>query len=293
MLLFLLKYIERTMNLRDIIADDGCTVIQQKDDVHFVQFSNLLKYDNVITHCFSTRLGGISTGEYCSLNLGLKKDDKRENVVENFKRLCTVINISEDNLVFSDQIHDNKIKPVNETDRGKGFKKTSDIFGFDGLITNSREVALVTFYADCVPVFLYDPVKTVIGLVHSGWKGTAGQIAKEAVFKMDQIYGCRAEDIIAAIGPSIGLCCFEVGSEVVSEFSHKIEWSSRYSIKKDNGKWNIDLKGIVKQTLINSGVDAENICISSVCTKCSRDMFFSYRGDKGKTGSLAAIMQIL
>lgn len=288
-----IEYIERIMKLRNIKACDNCSIIQNYHGVHYVQFENLLKYSNVLTHAFSTRLGGVSTGEYDSLNLGMKKEDDRENVKENFRRFCSALNIDTENLVLSDQIHGVKIRNVNEDDRGKGFNRPSDILGVDGLITNSRRVALVTFYADCIPVFLFDPVKTAAGLVHSGWKGTASQIAGEAVRAMKSTYGCRAEDMVAAIGPSIGACCFEVGEEVLSEFSEKIDWSSSFFKKMDNGKWHIDLKGIVKQTLINSGLVAENICTSSLCTKCSRDMFFSYRGDNKRTGSLAAVMQIL
>ena len=143
----------------------------EKNGVQLIQFKSLLKYKN-ITHCFTTRNGGVSKNEYQSLNLAFNKNDDKKNVYENFKRVSKAVGIDIENMVFSNQVHDNKIKIVSEEDIGKGIIRESDIIGIDGLITNAKKVALVTFYADCVPVFLYDPIKNVIGSVHSGWKGT-------------------------------------------------------------------------------------------------------------------------
>ena len=262
----------------------------EKDGVQLIQFKNLLKHKN-ITHCFTTRNGGVSKNEYQSLNLAFNKNDDKKNVYENFKRVSKAVGIDIENMVFSNQVHDNKIKIVNEKDRGKGIIRESDIIGIDGLITNAKKVALVTFYADCVPVFLYDPIKNVIGLVHSGWKGTVKEISKVAVIKMNQFFGSNYEDIEVVIGPSIGKCCFEVDQDVFLEFQKEISWSDLYCEKVDF-KWYIDLKSIIKKSLMLKGIREENIFNSGICTKCNKDLFFSHRGDKGKTGTLAAIIEL-
>ncbi len=258
----------------------------------FIQFNNLKRYGEEIIHCFTTRLGGMSSGECSSLNMGFNKNDSRENVMDNYLMLSENLGIDCKDMVFSNQVHDSKIKIVDESDRGKGICRESDIKGYDGLVTNKKGVALVTFYADCVPVFFYDFHKKVIALCHSGWRGTVKEIAKETVGAMTREYGCSPEDVEAAIGPSIGPCCFEVGAEVYGEFKSRAEWSQKYCNKTMDSKWYINLQGIIKDTLLNSGINEKRICVSGVCTKCNKDVFFSHRGDKGKTGSLAAVMQL-
>jgi polyphenol oxidase len=264
----------------------------KKNTLEYIQFPNLTKYSNILTHCFTTRRGGVSSGECNSLNLGFNKNDLRENVLNNYKIMSKAIEVDYKNMVFSNQVHDNKIKTINEKDRGKGIIIKNDIIGYDGLMTNVEKVAIVTFYADCVPVFFFDPIKRVIAISHSGWRGTMKEISGETIIKMVNEFGCKAGDIETAIGPSIGKCCFEVGDEVYIEFTDKLKWSKDYCEKSDIGKWHFDLQGIIKQTLINSGVSEEKICTAGICTKCNKDVFFSYRGDNGKTGSLAAIIYL-
>ncbi|HHV98568.1 MAG TPA: peptidoglycan editing factor PgeF [Clostridiaceae bacterium] len=271
---------------------DDKNLFFQKNGVKLLKFRIFEQYNDKLVHCFTTRIGGVSTGECESLNLGFKRRDSRENVIENYKRVCSALDINIEDIVLSDQVHDKKIKTVYESDRGKGILKNSDIIGVDGLITNKKNIALVTFYADCVPVYIFDTGKTAIGLAHSGWKGTLKEIAREMVEKMHAEYGSRPSDMKAVIGPSIGKCCFEVGDEVVDAFLTGIPWSKSFISKNDGEKWKIDLKAVVKKTLMNSGVLEENIEVSNICTKCCKSIFFSYRGDEGKTGSLAAIMQL-
>ncbi|NMB34610.1 MAG: peptidoglycan editing factor PgeF [Clostridium sp.] len=262
-----------------------------KDGVEFIQFSNLKKYENIINHAFTTRHGGVSKNEYESLNMSFAKKDEKENVWENYKRVANALEISMEDMVFSDQIHENEIRVVENGDRGKGILKKSDIRGCDGLVTNQKNTALVTFYADCVPVFLFDPVETVIGVVHSGWRGTAKQISRNAVRKMRDVFFCKPQNILAAIGPSIGRCCFEVGDEVFESFQNNVDYSAKYCKRVDQ-RWHIDLPAIIKRGLIEEGMRIENIVLCDVCTQCNRDMFFSHRGDKGQTGISAGIMVI-
>lgn len=267
------------------------TITVKKDKLVYIQFSNLLKYKGILKHCFTTRLGGLSKGEYASLNLGLMKNDSRENVMGNFEIISKSIGISINNMVLSNQVHGTKIIIVDEKDRGKGILRKSDIIGVDGLATNSPEVALVTFYADCVPVYLFDPVKKAIALVHSGWRGTVNQIAAVAIDLLHEKFGTLPSDIEAAIGPSINQCCFEVGNEVYDEFCSKLSWSREF-FENFNGKWHLSLQGVIRKTLLNNGLVTGKIVVSRMCTRCNNDLFFSHRADNGKTGSLAAIMQL-
>ncbi len=267
--------------------------ISLNNAVEIIQFNNLLKYNNKIKHCFSTRIGGVSQRELNSLNLGFNRNDDRENVIENYRRISNVLGIELKNIVLSNQIHDNKVKVVDESDRGKGIIKESDIIGYDGLVTNKKEVALVTFYADCVPLFFFDPNKNIIGLSHSGWRSTLRNIAKETVKVMNENFNVEPQYLEVAIGPHIRYCCFEVGSEVYKEFINTFSWCDKYCNRIGENKWRINLEKIIIENLITLGVKRENICVSNICTKCNNHRFFSYRGDKGKTGSLAAIMQLI
>lgn len=265
----------------------------EKGDLKYIQFSNLKKYGNKLSHAFTTRLGGVSEGECNSLNMGFNRNDTRENVLKNYRIIADALDIKCENMVLSRQVHGINIREVAEEDRGKGIFRENDLDGCDGLMTNIKNIALVTFYADCVPVFFFDPVKTVIAIAHSGWRGTVGEISGETIRKMSGTYGCNPGDIQTAIGPSIGLCCFEVGEEVYSEFINRLSWSDKFCKKTGKAKWHINLQGIIKQSLLNSGIRAESIVSSDICTKCNTDIFFSHRGDSGKTGSLTAIMQLI
>ena len=258
----------------------------------FIQFSNLKKCEKFVSHCFSTRIGGVSSGECSSLNLGLNKNDSRENVVENFNRICNAIGADSANTVLSNQVHGTVIQSVSEEDRGQGLFRSNDNIECDGLMTDKSKVLLTTFYADCVPLLFYDTKRQVIAASHSGWRGTAKNIAGGTVEKMIDEYGSQPENVIAAIGPSICKCCFEVGEEVYESFTDTIKWSVDFCHKNSHGKWMIDLQGIIKRQLILSWVPDRNICDGSICTRCNTDYFYSYRGENGKTGSLAALIQL-
>lgn len=278
--------------MKESLAKNDKIVLKDYNGLEYIQFKNLLKYDAFIQHCFSTRIGGVSNGECFSLNFGFNRNDARENVLENFKRISAALDINYENMVFSNQVHDDKVREVTENDRGKGIIIKSDIIGYDGLITNVPDVTLVTFYADCVPLFFLDPEKKVIALSHSGWRGTVKRIALQTINKMVSVYGSNIENIEVAVGPSIGACCFEVGDEVYYEFKRCFEWCDEYCQRTCEAKWNINLQGIIARTLSDEGICPEKICLSGICTKCNNDVFYSHRGDNGKTGILAAIMQI-
>ncbi|MCQ4725825.1 peptidoglycan editing factor PgeF [Anaerotignum faecicola] len=265
--------------------------LYEKDGVKYFKFDNIEKL-GFVNHCFSTRIGGVSEGCFESLNLGYSRGDRKEAVTENFRRICTANGMDYKKLVFGSQVHGNNIKRAGIDDCGCGVVFQSGISGFDGFVTNEPSVVLVTFHADCVPIFFADPVNKAIGLSHSGWKGTVLDMAGMSVRKMQEEFGSKPEDLICAIGPSIGKCCFEVDLPVADEFKNTLTFSSEYIERKENGKYMVDLWGINKRLLTKAGVKEENIEVTNECTKCSGGLFYSHRKMGDKRGSLAALMSI-
>lgn len=266
-------------------------VHHETNGVHYLTIEQFEK-TGLVAHGFSTRLGGVSSGECSSLNLGFKKKDKKENVEENFKIICRAIGISPDSMVFTDQVHKDVVKRIDESDRGKGFTRNSDILETDGLITSARQVALVTFYADCVPLFFLDVKNRAIGLTHSGWRGTTFRIGLKTLEKMKENFNTSPSDCLVGIGPSIGKCCFEVDEPVALEFQKSFPNYKDRIITPKGEKFHIDLWECNRSMLLDAGVPAENISVAKTCTCCNKELFFSHRGDRGCTGSLAAFLML-
>lgn len=246
---------------------------------------------NLVKHMFTTRIGGYSSNEYESLNLGMSSDDDIENIISNYRKVANIMETSIDRFVLSHQMHNTNIKIVNYEDCGKGLIKDLDYYNIDGLITNELDVVLSTVYADCVPLFFLDPTKKVIGLAHAGWKGTVNKIGAKMVEEFIRSFSSKPEDILVGIGPSIGKCCYEVGIEVYDKFNKNftnIENLFKPTIK---GKWMLDLWESNKVILKESKVLDRNITISNVCT-CCNDKFYSYRRDNGKTGRMSALIKL-
>lgn len=268
---------------------DSETLLVTDGKLKYVQFESLLKYEDRLTHCFSTRIGGVSTGECSSLNLGYKRNDIPENVSENFKIICRALDIDTESLVFSNQVHDNRVRFI-KAGSSSPESDNSDR-GFDGLATTEKGITLVTFYADCVPVLLYEKSGKAAAGVHSGWRSTLKGIVREAVEVLKNDAGIIPSELVCVIGPCIGECCFEVDTDVYKQFIAVYPEEKHYT-NLNNGKWKIDLRGIIKQDAIAAGIMEDDIHLSSVCTKCRKDLFYSFRGDNGKTGSLAAFMRL-
>lgn len=263
-----------------------------KGELEYFVFESFEK-TGLVNHCFSTRKGGVSEGCYSSMNLSFR-EDKRENVVENYKRLCAAIGSDYRNTVFSDQIHSDEIYDAKPSDRGKGLIEPRELVGKDGLMTDSPGVVLVTFYADCTPLYFLDPVRRVIALSHSGWKGTVLGIGAATVRKMTRDYGCDKKNILAAIGPCIGGCCYQVDSPVTEKFLEKYDFASKH-IRPDSsedGRFLLDLQGMNKDILIEAGIPTENIETADLCTKCNSELLFSHRVMGSRRGSLAALMEL-
>jgi len=263
----------------------------KEEGVLFLTYPLLTECD-LVQHGFSTRIGGVSEGVYSSMNLSFGREDLPENVEENFHRISRVLNIKQSNMVFSHQTHTTNIKVVTAKDRGKGIKIPRDFENIDGMITNIPEVCLVTFYADCVPLFFVDPIKKVIGLTHSGWRGTVGKIGARTIQAMEHEFGSKPKDILAAIGPSICQDCYEVSEDVILEFKETFKKQEQGDLfyKKDNGKYQLNLWEANKKILMQAGINRKNLAVSNLCTCCNPNELFSHRASRGQRGNLAAFL---
>lgn len=266
--------------------------VKSQNGILYIQFPKLEKCTG-IRHIFSTRVGGVSTGDCASMNLSFNKDTCRENVLENYRRLCGCVGIDPAHLVLSHQTHTDHVISVGVKHRGTGITLPS--FGdVDGMITNCPGVALVTQFADCTPLLFYDPVKKVIANTHSGWRGTVKQIGKVTVEKMQKDFGCDPGNIIAAVGPCIGRCCYEVDEPVFNAFS-ALRYIPTETIftAKGNGKYMLDLPEANRRILLESGIRPEHMDISDICTCCHADKMHSHRATGGKRGNLAAVIELI
>ena len=186
------------------------------------------------------------------------------------------------------------MRVVTEEDRGCGITKPRSYTDVDGMVTNVPGLTLATFYADCVPLYFYDPVHRAIGLSHSGWRGTVGKIGKVTVETMARVYGTKPEDVLAAIGPSICQECYEVSADVIEQFRGAFEekdWNDLF-YAKENGKYQLNLWKANEKIFLEAGILPEHISLSNLCTCCNPKFLFSHRASHGKRGNLAAFLGI-
>ena len=240
-----------------------------------------------VPHGFTTRFGGVSTGYLDSLNIGTRRGDDPQNVLKNYEILGRELGFSPEDLVLTRQTHTDIVFAVDETYRGRGLF-SPDLPECDGLITNTPGVGLVVFTADCTPILLWDKVTGAVGAVHAGWRGTASQIAAKAVKAMEEHYGSRPENICAAIGPNIGQCCFETDADVPEAMIAVFGEAAKEHIRQQGEKYYVNLKELNALSLRRAGV--ESIAISSECTACRPDKFWSHRRVGSLRGSQGAII---
>lgn len=248
----------------------------------------LLEKTEFVTHGFTTRMGGVSEG-YCStMNISTTRGDAPEAVEENRKRLARALRVKVEDFTYTHQTHTTNVAVVREEDRGKRFMET------DGMVTNVPGICLVTFYADCVPLYFVDPVHKAIGLSHSGWRGTVGRMGQVTLEKMKEVYGTRPEDIYAAIGPSICQDCYEVSGDVIEEFQKSFKKSvcPQLFYKKENGKYQLNLWRANQLVLTEAGVAEQKIAVTNLCTHCNPEILFSHRSTGVKRGNLSALLAI-
>lgn len=245
---------------------------------------------------YTTRLGGYSLNASKGLNMKFELDDSKENVEKNYKLLADILDIDYERFTMSDQVHETNIMIVKEEDIGKGVLREKDYNSIDGLITNIKRVPLVTMYADCTPIYLYDKVNNVIAMAHGGWRGTVKGIASKIVDEMKKNFNSNPENITVVIGPSICKECYEVSDEVIDDIKilcKQLNINVSDKMIDDSNNHHVDLKEINKQVLISKNVKEENICVTNLCTKCREDLFYSHRRDGINRGSQAGIMMLL
>ena len=266
--------------------------LNNADTVPYLTYNSLSEI-KFINHAFSTRLGGVSEGEFTSMNMAFNRGDNPESVTENYKRICKSAGFDFNSLTASAQDHNTFVRAVTSENKGVGIYKPRDLHSVDALVTNEKGVTLVTYYADCTPLFFVDTKKKAIGLAHAGWRGTVGRIGEKVVNKMTELYGTNPADIVAAIGPAISVCCYEVDKPCADNFYALADLdSSRFVFPKENGKYMIDLLETNRQILVAAGVKNENITISDICTNCNSELLWSHRATKGKRGTMSAFMCI-
>ncbi len=240
-------------------------------------------------HCFTTRLGGVSTGIWASMNIGPSRGDALANVVENYRILGSSVGFAPEDVVIARQTHSDIVRRVGKTDRGAGLFGDRLDTECDALITNEPQVALMVSTADCTPILFHDPVTGAVGAAHAGWRGTASAIGAKTVEAMVQEFGCKAEDIRCAIGPNIGFCCFETDGDVPKSMIDAFGTEAEEFIRPTGEKYYVNLKEINALILRRAGV--KYIDISSACTKCQPHRFWSHRITGLNRGSQGAIIR--
>ncbi len=257
-------------------------------------FYPLFERTGLVRHGFSTRLGGVSEGYFASLNLSFDRGDEKEAVMENFRRIGRALGVRPDDMVLSKQTHTTNVRVVTEEDRGKGIIKERDYTDVDGLVTDIPGICLVTSYADCVPLYFVDPVRKVIGLSHSGWRGTVGKIGKKTVQIMQEQFASDPADILAAVGPSVCMDCYEVSSDVIDRFKESFDeksWGELFYEKPD-GKYQLDLWKANELIFLEAGIAPEHIAVTNVCTHCNSRILYSHRAMGDKRGNLCAFLAL-
>lgn len=263
-----------------------------KDGVKYLTIDRFTN-TNKVKHGFSTRYGGVSENQFESMNLSFTRGDLQECVEKNFKIFCDTLGVDTKDLVFTAQSHTSNVLIVSSQDKLGKKLYVPRIKDVDALVSNQKNVALLGFFADCVPLLFFDDKKGVISVCHSGWQGTLKKIALNTISVMVKEFGCCPKDILCGIGPSIGVCHFEVDKPVAHDFYKVFIDMQDIIFEKDNGKFNIDLWQINKKMLISAGLLEENIDISGECTYCKNDMYFSHRYSGDRRGSLAAVIELV
>lgn len=267
------------------------TSIKFGNGIPYISF-NALEQTGMVVNAFSTRQGGVSVGCLESMNLGFNRGDLDENVLKNHKIFAKAVGFPYENIVTTNQTHTTNVRVVTKEDCGKGIAKDRDYSDVDGLITNVPGIVLTTYYADCVPLYILDPVNKAIGLSHSGWKGTVNRIGENTLKLMNENYGTNPKDVICCIGPSICQDCYEISEDVANEFINEFGKNNKILYNKGNGKYQLNLWESVKQVFLDAGVEYDNIYTTDICTCCNKDELFSHRGHHGKRGNLAAFLML-
>lgn len=234
-----------------------------------------------IAHMFST-VKDTTRKTVNGVNFGFREGFPYEETIDSYKKVADYFEITFEKITKAAQTHTDHIEKITKNRIGMGISKKSDFNDTDGIYTIEKNAPLCVFTADCVPVLIADKKNRAVCAVHSGWRGTEKKITENAVEIFTGELNIPPEDIICAIGPCISKCCFEVSKEVADVFKSY----ENSSVCKPNGKYNLDLKKINTDILLNAGILKENIDVCELCTMCDNELFYSYRRDGEKTGRL-------
>ena len=260
-------------------------IITQKNNIWYGTFL-ALEEAGFVNAC-SCRLHGESDVVEGTLNLALHVGDDVEKVLRNRKAFAEAIGVDANRFTTCQQVHGSKVVQVTKELVGSGAKDfTNTVADTDALITNLPDVPLMLFYADCVPVLLADLETGAIGLAHAGWRGTVANSGAKTLAAMGEAFGTKPENVLAAIGPSIGACCYEVDDFVRDQASGYEEFFA----PKGGGKYQLDLWGMNAKQLQDGGVLTENITVAGICTNDNVELFCSYRAEQGKTGRMGVCL---
>ena len=288
--------IERTGNGGVEVIRQNCIVLEdESQELEYLTFPSLEK-SGLVEHLITTRLGGVSTGELSAMNLSFTRGDREENVLENYRRISRILGCGLEDMVASHQTHTVNIRHVTASDRGKGITAPRDYENIDGLITDEEGIALVTYYADCVPLLLLDPVHRAIGLAHSGWRGTVNRMGEHMVKEMEAAFGSKPREMTVAVGPSICRECYEVSEDVAEQFTELFPGNAEganVAVKgKAQGKYQLDLWLANRLILEAAGIPKSNISVTDICTCHNSEYLFSHRASNGHRGNLGAFLML-
>ncbi len=250
----------------------------------------ILVYEHIdrfsdVSHFVSTRRGGVSCGDFDSLNLSYSVNDDADSVKKNRLLLADSMGLNADRLLFPKQVHGDKVFLVNsKTD----FAHSSELlYGVDAMITKDPGVCLCIKAADCVPILFYDPEHRAIGVAHAGWRGTVARIAVKTIKAMKEHFGTSYSDVLIGIGPSIGPKHYEVGEELITDVKKTFSFSAEIITTNAEGKFCFDLWKANMLQLFKQGVPKDNIQVAGLCTWENYNDFYSHRRSGGKTGRFA------
>lgn len=264
---------------------------QIHEDRGLTWLTSELLYRPGLAHGFSTRPGGVSQAPWDSLNLGISRGDNLDHVRENYRRFCAVIGTDPLRTVLSRQDHHDNVLRVTADDAGKGLWRERDYLSVDALICNEPDIPITVFSADCGVILLFDPVQRAIGAVHAGWRGTAMALVKKTALEMSEAFGTKPQDLLCAIGPSIGQCCFETDDDVPAALRKVLGSEAEQFMERRGSKWHIDLKSVNAYWLRSIGVEHIDIC--DHCTVCRPDLYWSHRLSGNARGVQAAMISLI
>lgn len=262
--------------------------LERKNSIAYLQ-SPLMKACDFLTHAFCTRIGGASQDDYKSLNMSFREGDEEFRVLANWDKLSMAFDIPIENFLVLNQVHGDNIFVIKP--HGDYFT-SREALNYDAIVTNRTDLAICIKTADCVPVFIVDRVKKVIAVIHAGWRGSAQGITAKVIRLMQNQYRSDSRDLLAAIGPAIGRCCYEVDAPAAEAFRHKKNAEDFLFPGKRKDRWMLDLVEVNQRQLLDCGIPESQIETSGLCTSCRQDAFFSHRGSGGITGRQINFMMI-